>query len=57
MYGSENRKAPPGSVSFCAEALSVRSASMFVIDGEFFPAPTDQPLQLETGPLFSFVRG
>jgi len=57
MYGSENRTAPPGSVSFCSEALSVGSASMFVIDGEFFPPPTDEPLRMETGPLFSFIRG
>ena len=57
MYGSENRKAPPGSVSFCSETLSVRSQTMFVIDGEFFPAPADAPLRLEAGPLFSFLRG
>lgn len=57
MYGSEHRKAPPGSVSFCSDALSVRASTMFVIDGEFFPAPADAPLRLEKGPLFSFVRG
>ena len=43
MYGAENRTAPPGSVSFCSDALSVASASMFVIDGEFFPPPADAP--------------
>lgn len=57
MYGGENRKSPPGSVSFCSDALEVISRDVFVIDGEFFPAPTDEPLKLETGPLFSFVRG
>lgn len=57
MYGGENRKSPPGSVSFCSEALEVRSRDIFVIDGEFFPPPTDEPLKLGTGPLFDFVRG
>ena len=57
MYGGEDRKAPPGAVSFSSEALTVSSRSMFVIDGEFFPAPTGEPLRLETGPLFTFVRG
>jgi diacylglycerol kinase (ATP) len=56
MYGGEGRTPPPGSVSFCADALDVTSQVMFVIDGEFFPPPTDEPLRLETGPLFTFVR-
>jgi hypothetical protein len=29
---------------------------MFVIDGEFFPPPKDEPLRLETGPEFTFIR-
>lgn len=57
MYGGENHAAPEGAVSFCADALEVSSDVMFVIDGEFFPAPKDAPLRLETGPLFTFVRG
>lgn len=57
MYGGENRKSPPGSVSFCSDRLEVASDVMFVIDGEFFPPPTDEPLRMETGPLFSFIRG
>ncbi len=56
MYGGENRKAPPGAVSFCSESLSVSSESIFVIDGEFFPPPEGEPLRLETGPLFEFLR-
>lgn len=56
MYGGENRTSPPGAVSFCSESLSVSSNSMFVIDGEFFPAPVGEPLRLETGPLFTFIR-
>ncbi len=57
MYGGENRKAPPRSVSFCSESLEVRSSAIFVIDGEFFPPPTDEPLRLEAGPVFTFLRG
>lgn len=57
MYGGEHRTPPPNSVSFCSNALDVTSSVMFVIDGEFFPPPADAPLRLETGPLFSFVRG
>ena len=57
MYGGENHGAPAGAVSFCSSALEVSSDVMFVIDGEFFPAPVGVPLRLETGPLFTFVRG
>ena len=57
MYGGENHGAPPGAISFCGEALEVSSDVMFVIDGEFFPPPRDGPLRLETGPLFTFIRG
>lgn len=57
MYGGENGTKPPGTVSFCATDVSIASDVMFVIDGEFFPPPKDGPLQLETGPLLTFMRG
>jgi diacylglycerol kinase (ATP) len=57
MYGRETRRSPPGSVSFCSDSLEVSARDIFVIDGEFFPPPTDEPLKMETGPLFRFVRG
>jgi diacylglycerol kinase (ATP) len=57
MYGGETRKSPPGTVSFCSASLEVASRDIFVIDGEFFPPPTDEPLKLETGPIIRFVRG
>jgi diacylglycerol kinase (ATP) len=56
MYGGENRTAPAGAVSFCAGKIQVKSETSFVIDGEFFPPPRE-PLRLETGPAFSFLRG
>lgn len=55
MYGGENRVAPPRSASFCSESLDVSSKVMFVIDGEFFEPPQDEPLRLETGPVFDFI--
>ena len=56
MYGGENHANPPGALSFCSDELSVASDVMFVIDGEFFPPPKDEPLRLETGPEFTFIR-
>lgn len=55
MYGGENRKAPPNSASFCSETLTVASKSYFVIDGEFFAPPADEPLRLECGPVFTYL--
>ena len=57
MYGGETHAAPDGAVSFCGETLEVASDVMFVIDGEFFPPPVGEALRLETGPLFTFIRG
>ena len=57
MYGSDSRRSPPGAISFSSHSLTVASESIFVIDGEFFPAPQGEPLRLEAGPLFTFMRG
>lgn len=57
MYGGENRQGPPGSASFSSRSLEVSSGDMFVIDGEFFPPPQGEPLRLEAGPSFDFMRG
>lgn len=57
MYGGETHGSPERTVSFCSDALAVSSDVMFVIDGEFFPPPVAEPLRLETGPLFTFIRG
>ncbi|MDP9138502.1 MAG: hypothetical protein M3N38_10035 [Pseudomonadota bacterium] len=55
MYGPEDRRMPPGSVSLSAHALDVWSSSSFVIDGEFFDGPQDGPLRIETGPHFTYL--
>jgi len=57
MYGGEARKSPRGAVSFSAREIAVRSPVSFVIDGEFFDPPADEPLRIEAGPLFTYVCG
>lgn len=55
LYGGEDRRAPPGAVSFTAHGIDVVTASQFVIDGEFFDPPEEGPLRLETGPELTFL--
>jgi len=57
MYGGETRKSPPGSTSVAASALTISSPVSYVIDGEFFDAREGEPLRVETGPVFTYVRG
>jgi diacylglycerol kinase (ATP) len=55
LYGSETRKAPPGSTSTACQSCDVASATSFVIDGEFYDPPTDEPLRLEAGPSIDYI--
>jgi diacylglycerol kinase (ATP) len=57
MYGSENRKAPKGAISFSSESFEIETPHVFVMDGEFFEAPENGPLKIETGPQFTFICG
>ena len=57
MYGGENRKAPKGAGSWSTDRLTVSTREEFVIDGEFFDPPLNEPLQIETGPTFTFICG
>ncbi|MBI2718860.1 MAG: hypothetical protein HY245_08335 [Rhizobiales bacterium] len=57
MYGSEDRSVPPGAISVATSSLAVWSKTSFVLDGEFFFAPENEPLRVETGPVFSYVCG
>ncbi len=57
MYGSETRIVPPGATSRAASVLEVWSNVSFVIDGEFFDGPADDPLRIETGPSFTYLLG
>ena len=57
MRGGEDRKVPDGAKSFCADVVLIATKCPFVIDGEFFDPPKDEPLRIETGPEFSYVCG
>ncbi len=55
MYGAENRKAPPGSTSTACTRCEVTSPTPFVIDGEFYEMPADEPLRLEAGMNIEYI--
>jgi diacylglycerol kinase (ATP) len=57
MYGGENRKVPPGALSFSSESLEITSPTSYVIDGEFFEGPEGTALRVETGPVFTYLCG
>ncbi len=57
LYGSESRITPPGAVSFSAAGLSIQTPVSFVLDGEFFDSPENEALRVETGPVFTYIRG
>jgi hypothetical protein len=57
MYGGEDRRVPSGAQSLSGSAFKIATDTPFVIDGEFFEAPADGPLRLETGPEFTYVCG
>jgi diacylglycerol kinase (ATP) len=55
LFGSETRRAPPGATSIACTSCEVTSDTEFVIDGEFYNAPENEPLRIETGPLFQYL--
>lgn len=57
MYGAENREAPKGAASWSTDRLTVSTREEFVIDGEFFDPPANEPLRIETGASFTFICG
>ena len=57
LWGAEDRKMPAGCISFAADTIAVTTACPFVLDGEFFEPPHNEPLIIEKGPLFTYVRG
>ncbi|MGE3873336.1 MAG: diacylglycerol kinase family protein [Parvibaculaceae bacterium] len=57
MYGGEGRNVPQGARSLSGSTFEIATRIPFVIDGEFFEAPDDAPLRLETGVEFTYVCG
>jgi hypothetical protein len=57
MYGGENRSVPEGALSWSTDRFAVSTTSFFVVDGEFFDPPKDEPLRVEAGPVFTYVCG
>jgi diacylglycerol kinase (ATP) len=55
MYGSETRKVPAGAFSAACTACDVTSPTSFVLDGEFYDAPQNEPLRLELGPRLEYI--
>ena len=57
MYGTPNRNLPASCRSRAAGKIKISTPSSFVIDGEFFDPPLDEPLRLELGTRFSYLCG
>ncbi len=57
MYGGEERKVPPGAVSFSSNSFEISCAETYVMDGEFFEGPEHGPLKVQAGPAVEFIVG
>ena len=57
MYGGENRKVPPGAMSFSSNSFEITCDETYVMDGEFFKGPFDTPLKVQAGPAIEFIVG
>ena len=55
LYGGEERKLPAQCLSFAAHKIAVSVGCRFVMDGEIFDGPDNEPLRIETGPEFTYL--
>ncbi|MDP4822357.1 MAG: hypothetical protein NWR47_00225 [Aestuariivirgaceae bacterium] len=55
LYGSETRRVMPGAVSQCGEAFEIDTRVSWIVDGEFYDAPADEPLRITRGADFTYV--
>jgi diacylglycerol kinase (ATP) len=55
LYGGEERDVPAQCRSFAARKIAVSVGCPFVMDGEIFDGPDNQPLRIETGPEFTYL--
>ncbi len=57
LYGREKRSVPTGAISFCTDRFQIDTPSIYVLDGEFFEGPENEALKIESGPIFTYIRG
>lgn len=57
LYGGEERRVPASCASGSGVGVTVDTQAPFLLDGEFFNAPLNEPLRIETGPEFTYIRG
>ncbi|MGF7161729.1 hypothetical protein FHS85_003370 [Rhodoligotrophos appendicifer] len=55
MYGSEAAARPEGCISFGSAVVEIETRAPFLIDGEFFDPPSEEPLRIETGVEFEYL--
>lgn len=55
MYGFPNRNLPASCQSRSVEQIEIAGTRGYVVDGEFFEAPADEPLKLELGTEFTYL--
>lgn len=57
LYGTDGRRDIAGCQTIDASSIELTIASPFVIDGEFFEAPADEPLRIGIGAEFEYLCG
>lgn len=55
IVGGESRTPVPGASSVAVSSCTIETPVDYVIDGEFFDAPTSEALRIETGPEFTYI--
>ncbi len=55
MYGFPGRNLPEACQSRASKTLQAAGTVPYVVDGEFFDAPADEPLKLELGTNFTYL--
>jgi diacylglycerol kinase (ATP) len=55
LYGSETRAVMPGAVSLCAQDFEIDTRVSWIVDGEFYDAPENEPLRITRGADFTYV--
>ncbi len=57
LYGGEKRRLPENMRSYTATTVEIATPSGFILDGEAFMPPQDEPLRISLGPEFTYLTG